>query len=92
MDPVSGHGLLKYEMEKLGSLVLDCGREHAVPAGSALAVDREKFSKELTDRLEQNQLVTIIDEDVVDPIETAKKHGCEYTIVASGPFDYSRSY
>ena len=85
MDPVSGHGLLKYEMDKLGSLVLECGRQHAVPAGSALAVDREKFSQALTDELEKNSLVTIIDEDVVDPIEMAKKHGCEYTIVASGP-------
>ena len=41
MNPNSGHGLLKTEMEKLGSLVLKKGHECAVPAGDALAVDRE---------------------------------------------------
>ena len=41
-------GLLKAEMRRLGSLVIDCADCHALPAGGALAVDRNAFSKEVT--------------------------------------------
>jgi methylenetetrahydrofolate--tRNA-(uracil-5-)-methyltransferase len=51
-DPEHAAGLLKREMEAFGSLVLAAARAHAVPAGSALAVDREAFAAEVTSRLE----------------------------------------
>ena len=50
-DPEHAAGLLKREMEAFGSLVIAAARAHAVPAGSALAVDRERFAAEVTARL-----------------------------------------
>ena len=57
-------GLLHEEMRRLGSLILWAGDRHAVPAGSALAVDREGFSAAVTDRLEAEPLVEIRREEV----------------------------
>ena len=85
MDPNSGHGLLKHEMEKLNSLILRAGKKHAVPAGSALAVDRVNFSKEVSIILETHPKITVINTDVTDPIMLAKEQGCEYTIIATEP-------
>jgi methylenetetrahydrofolate--tRNA-(uracil-5-)-methyltransferase len=85
MDPYSGHGLLKYEMEKLGSLVLKAAKEHAVPAGSALAVDREKFSQSIHETLKNHPNIEFIEKEVSDPIKTAEEYNCNYTIVATGP-------
>jgi methylenetetrahydrofolate--tRNA-(uracil-5-)-methyltransferase len=48
-DPLHAAGLLKREMERLGSLVIAAAREAAVPAGSALAVDRDRFSERITE-------------------------------------------
>jgi len=50
-DPTHAAGLLKREMEAFDSLVIGAARRHAVPAGGALAVDRERFSREITGRL-----------------------------------------
>jgi len=58
-DPEHAAGLLKREMESLGSLVIAAARRHAVPAGSALAVDRERFSEEVTRRLSELAAVEI---------------------------------
>ncbi len=85
MDPNSGHGLLKHEMDRIGSVILNCGRKHAVPAGSALAVDRVAFSKEISISIETHNNITVVNEEVEDPIKLAKKHGCHYTIIATGP-------
>ena len=85
MDPNSGHGLLKYEMEKLNSLVLQIGKKHAVPAGSALAVDRVAFSKEISVVLETHSNITVLNTDVTDPIMLAREHDCSFTILATGP-------
>jgi methylenetetrahydrofolate--tRNA-(uracil-5-)-methyltransferase len=84
-NPDSGHGLLKYEMEKFGSIILETAYEHEVPAGDALAVDRENFSAAVTEKLLANKNITIHHEEVSDPIEFAKKYNCDYTIIASGP-------
>ena len=84
-DPYSAHGLLRSEMKKLGSLIVDCAEKTAVPAGDALAVNRDEFSALVTKRLSTHQKITIIDEDIQNPIETAKKHECNYIIVATGP-------
>jgi methylenetetrahydrofolate--tRNA-(uracil-5-)-methyltransferase len=50
-DPEHAAGLLKREMEAFGSLIVAAARAHAVPAGSALAVDRDRFAAEVTARL-----------------------------------------
>ena len=52
-------GLLHHEMRRLGSIIMSCGDAHQVPAGGALAVDREGFAQGVTDRLESHPLVTI---------------------------------
>src|SRR5712691_6664031 len=55
-------GLLKEEMRRLGSLVMRAAEESRVPAGAALAVDRERFARAMTDALAQHPLVTIVRE------------------------------
>src|SRR3954470_21167676 len=52
-------GLLHAEMRALGSIILSCGDAHQVPAGGALAVDRDGFAQAVTERLEAHPLVTI---------------------------------
>jgi methylenetetrahydrofolate--tRNA-(uracil-5-)-methyltransferase len=52
-------GLLHEEMRRAGSLIMAAGDKHKLPAGGALAVDRDAFSAEVTERLGQNPLVTI---------------------------------
>ncbi len=81
----SAHGLLKMEMKALGSLVLKVASETSVPAGDALAVDRDKFAQGITKVLSSHSKITIVDEIVSDPWEAKKKYNCEYAIVASGP-------
>lgn len=58
-DPTTAAGLLKRELAALGSLVLDVARRTSVPAGAALAVDRERFSDEVTRSLEAHPLITV---------------------------------
>lgn len=72
-------GLLKEEMRRLGSLIMEAADHNAVPAGGALAVDRELFSSEITKRLEQHPCVCVHREEVL----SLPQEGM--TIVASGP-------
>ena len=58
-DPSNAHGLLKREMGGLGSLLLECAREAAVPAGTALAVDREVFARAMTARVTNHPAITL---------------------------------
>ena len=58
------HGVLKKEMEILGSLILRCAAATRVPAGGALAVDREAFSREVTRAIASEPLVTVVREEV----------------------------
>ncbi len=81
-SPASASGLLKAEMRMLDSIVLQVADECRVPAGSALAVDRELFSEKLDARLRALPGVNIINE-VADGIDTDDED-C-YTIVATGP-------
>ena len=71
-------GVLKKEMEMLDSIVIRFARKHQVPAGGALAVDRDNFSKDITEYLRNHPLVEVIHEEVS---EFPKGH----TIIASGP-------
>ncbi len=83
--PGSAHGLLKYEMQEMGSLIIEKAHEHAVPAGDALAVDREIFSQSISDELNKHPLITIVEEEASDIEEMKKRFECSYVIVASGP-------
>ena len=74
-------GLLHAEMRALGSIIMACGDAHQVPAGGALAVDRDGFSQAVTARLEAHPLVTVVREEIADlPPEEWDK-----VIVATGP-------
>ena len=57
-------GLLKEEMRRLGSLVMRAADAHRVPAGAALAVDRERFSQAITDAIAGHPLITVVREEV----------------------------
>jgi methylenetetrahydrofolate--tRNA-(uracil-5-)-methyltransferase len=57
-------GLLKEEMRRLGSLVLRAADEHRVPAGAALAVDRDRFSQAITDAIQSHPLITLVRDEV----------------------------
>lgn len=59
-------GLLKWEMRQFGSVVLECAEEVAVPAGEALAVDRELFAQKVTERLNAHPLIEIVRQEVTD--------------------------
>ena len=58
------HGLLKEEMRRMGSLILDCATRNRVPAGGALAVDRDGFSADVTSSIENNDLIELVREEV----------------------------
>lgn len=75
-------GLLKEELRRLDSLLIKIADETKVPAGQALAVDRESFSKKVTCELEKNEFIEIIHKEIVD-IESLAKEGI--VIIATGP-------
>lgn len=58
-DPFHAAGLLKREMERFGSLIIAAAREAAVPAGGALAVDREQFADRVTDAISTHPLIQL---------------------------------
>jgi methylenetetrahydrofolate--tRNA-(uracil-5-)-methyltransferase len=63
-NPLNAVGLLHEELRRLGSLVLACADETRVPAGDALAVDRERFSRLVTARLESDRRVNLVRQEV----------------------------
>ena len=72
--------LLKEEMRRAGSLLMEIAREAQVPAGHALAVDREAFAQKVTQAIEREPLIRIHREEVTKIDETG-----EITIIATGP-------
>lgn len=72
-------GLLKHELKLLGSEVLDSAEKCAVKAGDALAVDRIKFSQDVTKKITENENIEVVNEEVT------KLNPDEITIVATGP-------
>ena len=80
-DPHSAVGLLKDEMRSLDSLILKSADENAVPAGKALAVDRELFARMITTTLSSHPLVTVIREEIIELSDS----DAPLTILASGP-------
>ncbi len=71
-------GVLKAEMNLLGCELLKIAEETAVPAGNALAVDRDKFSQKVTDIISKDNNITVINEEI-------NEIGNDLTILASGP-------
>lgn len=74
----NGAGLMKEEMRRLGSLIMECADACRVPAGGALAVDREGFTETVTDRIKNHPNITVIHEEM-DSIPESP------AIVATGP-------
>ncbi len=79
MDLKNAEGLLKEEMKLFNSIILTCALENRVPAGKALAVDREEFSKCVTEKLLNTGLVEIKEEEVQRPGDDG------IWIIATGP-------
>jgi len=75
----TGPGLLKEEMRQLGSLIIQAADQSRVPAGSALAVDREVFARLITEALESRKEVEIVRQEVTSIPEQGM------VIIASGP-------
>src|SRR4249920_3613396 len=71
--------LLKEEMRRAGSLLLEIARECAVPAGHALAVDRATFAARVTERVSRETLITVRREEV------SRVDDDDITIIATGP-------
>ena len=65
-DPLNAPGILKEEMRRLGSLIITSAEQARVPAGSALAVDRDQFSLKITQALESHQNVRILHEEITE--------------------------
>lgn len=74
-------GLLKEEMRQLNSIIMESADINRVPAGGALAVDREGFSQYITDKVKNHPNVTVINKE----IETISQEDDAITIIASGP-------
>ncbi|MBE7030625.1 MAG: methylenetetrahydrofolate--tRNA-(uracil(54)-C(5))-methyltransferase (FADH(2)-oxidizing) TrmFO [Ruminococcaceae bacterium] len=72
-------GLLKEEMRRLDSLIMTCADATAVPAGGALAVDREGFSAMVTEKITAHPLITVVHEEITAIPEDG------YAIIATGP-------
>ncbi len=79
--PATGSGLLKDELDLFGCRLLECARETSVPAGAALAVDRDEFSARVADRIGDESLIEVSRKEVS---ELPFRDG-EHWLVATGP-------
>lgn len=77
-------GLLKEEMRLLGSMIIEAADATKVPAGAALAVDREKFSAYITQKLKSCPNLTLLSEEV-KKVPSTEEAGGRYVIIATGP-------
>ena len=83
-NPHNAVGLLKREMEALGSLVMACARETSVPAGDALAVDRNAFARKITEAVEREAAIRIVRE------ECPELPPADIVVIATGPLTSER--
>jgi methylenetetrahydrofolate--tRNA-(uracil-5-)-methyltransferase len=74
-------GLLKREMQILGSLIVQCGQQARVPAGDAFAVDRQRFAAAVTQAIESHRNITVYR----DEITSLNYQGFDFVVVATGP-------
>lgn len=82
----SAVGLLKYEMRQLGSIVMAAAEQTKVPAGKALAVDRERFSAHITELIEGTSGITLVRQEVTS-LDTTSEPLREFdaVVLAAGP-------
>ena len=80
----SGVGLLKQEMRELGSLVMEAAEKTRVPAGKALAVDRELFSRLISERIAAEENITLQRREIAG-LDDPALHGASRVVVAAGP-------
>lgn len=78
-DVSNAVGLLKAELSRLGSLIMEAAYETEVPAGSALAVNRDEFSAYVTEKIKNHPNITVIEEEVTEIDKD------EITVIATGP-------
>ncbi len=78
-------GLLKEELRTLDSLLIKCADETAVPAGQALAVDREKFSKLVTERIKKENNIEVVEEEIGRDIHLKDLIKGNIVVIATGP-------
>jgi methylenetetrahydrofolate--tRNA-(uracil-5-)-methyltransferase len=80
-DTANAVGLLHWEMREAGSIIMEMGAQHSVPAGSALAVDRDAFSQAVTDKLLAHPMITVERGEItgLPPANWGQ------TIIATGP-------
>lgn len=78
-------GLLKEELRKLDSLLIKIADKTAVPAGQALAVDREKFSEIVTEEIKKNPLIEVINKEIGEEIHLKDLAQNGIVIIATGP-------
>ena len=83
MKPESAAGMLKYELEALGSHLMEAARRHAVAAGGALAVDRVAFSQDVTERIEAHPLIDLVREEARSLVSFTTQ--ADALVVATGP-------
>ncbi len=76
---INAVGLLKEEMRRLGSLIMMAAENTKVPAGSALAVDRELFSRFITEKIKSHPLIEVVEAEMSDV------NPDEITVIATGP-------
>lgn len=82
-QPLSASGLLKEELRHLGSLLMACADQAALPAGGALAVDREQFASLVTEKISMHPHIQVRREEVAIIPDTS-------TVIASGPLTSNR--
>lgn len=78
LDITNASGLLKQEMEILGGELIKIAKQHSVPAGNALAIAREDFAKAVTQKIEENEFIEIVREEITEIPDGN-------VIIASGP-------
>lgn len=84
IEPTAAVGLLKEEMERLGSVVMRAARATAVPAGKALAVDRELFGRFVTEEVAAHPLITLERREIVS-LDDPALAGAQAVAVCAGP-------
>ncbi|BDQ32547.1 methylenetetrahydrofolate--tRNA-(uracil(54)-C(5))-methyltransferase (FADH(2)-oxidizing) TrmFO [Pseudodesulfovibrio portus] len=82
--PAAAIGLLKEEMEALGSLVMEAAFATQVPAGGALAVDRALFSEYITGKIESHENITVVRKEITS-LDAEELSGRDAVIIAAGP-------
>ncbi|WP_319466681.1 methylenetetrahydrofolate--tRNA-(uracil(54)-C(5))-methyltransferase (FADH(2)-oxidizing) TrmFO [uncultured Pseudodesulfovibrio sp.] len=82
--PAAAIGLLKEEMQALGSLIMEAAHATKVPAGGALAVDRALFSDYITDKIENHANISVIRKEVTS-LDAEELAGADGVVIAAGP-------